>query len=271
MLAKSGHLNASTGRDVMVVDDTPATQKLLRTVLEGAGHRVRVAANGLDAISQYFERRPDVILMDVQMPILDGLRTTAVLRAFESDPPPVPIIIVTAENSDGYRERCLAIGADAFVPKPFDTQELPRLIDELCARDLQPSDGHAAAAAPARPVAGSETVIDFSATLRRLGGDKRLLRELVGFFLEDFPGLVRTVRERLVADDWTTVHRAVHNLKGLAANFSAAPAVQALQAVETSCSLQNAETTTTLMRTANGEIGRLVSALAEQYSTLDGE
>lgn len=267
MLAGSLELVAPTGRDVLVVEDMPATQKLLQSVLESAGHRVRLADNGLAAILQYFERRPDVILMDVQMPILDGLQTTAILRVFEMDSPQVPIIIVTAEKATGYRERCLAAGADEFVAKPFDTLLIPRLIDKLCARARA-----ATLTAPPEPphFQNHGPIIDFPAALVRLGGDNRLLRVLVGYFLEDFPGLVRTAREGLAKGDWPSVQRAAHSLKGLSANFTAEPAVRTLQAVETSCSLQNAETTTKLMRVAEGEIGRLLSALAEQYSTING-
>jgi len=270
MLADSGD-GTSTGWDVMVVEDTPATQRLLQTVLESAGHRVRVAANGLAAIPQYFERRPDVILMDVQMPILDGLQTTAVLRAFETNPPKVPIIVVTAEHADGYRDRCLAAGADEFVPKPFDTQQIPRLIDDLCGQ-ARLSQGHppVAMASDGR-VSTVGPIIDFAASLRRLGGDKKLLRELIKFFLEDFPALVRAVRTGLVNDDWAKVQRGAHSLKGLAANFTAEPAVQALQAVETSCTLKSPETTAKLMRVADGEIIRLLTALANEYGSLDTE
>jgi two-component system sensor histidine kinase/response regulator len=269
MLADLAEGAGVTGWDVMVVEDLPATQKLLQTVLESAGHRVRIAANGLAAIPQYFDRRPDVILMDVQMPILDGLQTTAILRVFEAEAPQVPIIVVTAEDADGYRERCLAAGADEFVPKPFDTQQIPRLINELCARARHSHDGGPAATALVNRLQSVGPVLDFSASLRRLGGDKHLLQELIKFFLEDFPGLVRAGRTGLTKGDWPRVQRAAHSLKGLAANFTAEPAVQALQAVETSCSLENAETTAKLMRTADGEMIRLLSALAKEYSTLD--
>jgi two-component system sensor histidine kinase/response regulator len=262
---------ATTGWDVMVVEDAPATQKLLKTVLESAGHRVRVASNGLEAIPQYFERRPDVVLMDVQMPILDGLQTTAVLRAFETDPPKVPIIVVTAENADGYRDRCLAIGADEFVPKPFDAQHIPRLIDQLCAR-ARLSHNHAPVEiASVGRLASVGPVVDFSASLQRLGGDKKLLRELIKFFLEDFPALIHAVRAGLAQGDWPKVQRAAHSLKGLSANFTAGPAVQALQAVETSCTLKSAETTAKLMRLADGEIIRLLSAIANDYASLESE
>lgn len=260
---------ASSGWDVMVVDDAPATQKLLRTVLESTGHHVRTAPNGLAAVPLFFARRPDVILMDVQMPILNGLQTTAILRAFDADFPQVPIIVVTAENEAGFRERCLAAGADEFVPKPFDTQQVPRLIDEWCARAKHSHNTAAVAQGAPGQNKGVGPVIDFSAALQRLGGDKRLLQELVKFFLEDFPGLLRTARAGLEKQDWPKVQRAAHSLKGLAANFTAEPAVQALQAVESSCSMQNADKTAKLMRVADGEIIRLLTALATEYSTLD--
>jgi len=252
----------------MVVDDTAATQTILRRVLESAGHTVRIAANGLAAIPQYFERRPDVILMDVQMPVLDGLKTTQILRVFELDLPQVPIIIVTSENGNGYRDQCLAAGADEYVPKPFDTQNIPLLIGELCDR-ASSHPGVRTTAAPLKYLHPPEPVIDLPSALARLGGDKRLLRELVGFFLEDFPQLVRTERDGLANANWPSVQRASHSLKGLAANFTAVPAVRALQAVETSCDLKNAETTGKLMRVANIEIGRLLSALATEYSSID--
>ncbi|HEY2840035.1 MAG TPA: response regulator [Pirellulales bacterium] len=259
------------GWDVMIVEDVPATQKLLKSILESAGHRVRVASNGLAAIPQYFERRPDVILMDVQMPILDGLQATALLRVFEADPPQVPIIIVTAENANGFRDRCLAAGADEFVPKPFDTRRIPQMIEEICARSRRSLTSAAVEATLPASLKNIGPVIDLSASLARLGGDKRLLQELIQFFLEDIPGLVRAGRTGLARQDWNSVQRSSHSLKGLSANFTAEPAVRALQAVETSCALQNAETTGKLMRAADKEIARLLSALATEYSTLSGD
>ena len=117
-------------RTILVVDDFDDTRLLLRTWLQKKGFRVVEAENGNRAVAAAESDRPDLIIMDVEMPELDGLAATRKIRAlrnFQS----VPIVAVSAYGADQYREHALAAGCDEYVSTPFEPDELERLIRAL--------------------------------------------------------------------------------------------------------------------------------------------
>jgi signal transduction histidine kinase/CheY-like chemotaxis protein len=122
----------SSDRVALVAEDNPVNQRLALKILERLGYRVIIAVDGRQAVESYFAQRPDVILMDVQMPLMDGLTATAQIRDGERDlpgAPRVPIIGLTANALPGDRERCLAAGMDDYLPKPFNAAALRAMID----------------------------------------------------------------------------------------------------------------------------------------------
>jgi CheY-like chemotaxis protein len=126
---------------VLVADDTPANQMLVRRILEKRGHRVTIARDGLEAVEIAGRDRFDVVLMDVQMPHLDGFKATSTIRSRESpDSPRLPIIALTAHAMQGDQERCLAAGMDGYVAKPIDSRTLIAAVEEKAVRPVAPSD-----------------------------------------------------------------------------------------------------------------------------------
>jgi CheY-like chemotaxis protein len=117
---------------LLLVEDTPANQKLITKILEKRGHLVDVASNGEVALRLLPQKEFDVVLMDVQMPVMDGFQATAAIRAL---PRPhlsgIPIIAMTAHAMQGDRERCLAAGMDAYVTKPIHSQSLIELVERV--------------------------------------------------------------------------------------------------------------------------------------------
>ena len=214
--------------------------------------------------------------MDLQMPILDGLQTSTILRLLQSAPPQVPIIATTACGPVFDRERFLSIGVDAFLPKPFDARELVHLVTQLTAGSANMSQNKDAGAdgsmARDREAArwGEEAEIDIPGTLVRLNGDKELLTALVGFFFEDFPTMLEDLRAAFSRRDWTAVQRVAHNLKGLSANFGAAPAVAALEKLETWNATRDAESQTQLLQAVEVEVARLAAALVDYHAAGQG-
>lgn len=121
---------ANAPRTILVVDDFDDTRLLLRTWLERRGFRVVEAENGLQAINQAETQSPDLIIMDMQMPQLDGLAATRRIRslkAFDS----VPIVAVSAYGADQFREQALAAGCDEYVSTPFEPATLEGIIRSL--------------------------------------------------------------------------------------------------------------------------------------------
>ena len=118
------------GLRVLVAEDTPTNQKLISHVLQKRGHHVDIAATGEDAVAAVVKRQYDVILMDVQMPKMDGLQATAAIRALPGRER-VPIIALTAHAMSGDRQRCLDAGMDHYLPKPLDIRKLLEVVEEL--------------------------------------------------------------------------------------------------------------------------------------------
>ena len=113
---------------VLVVDDAPYMVKVLRDILDAHGYEVHEAANGEEAVSKYNEILPDVVLMDILMPVMDGVKATKEILAKD---PKANIIVVTAVGKSGLEKDCIAAGAKNFIIKPFKIKELVNIIDSL--------------------------------------------------------------------------------------------------------------------------------------------
>ncbi len=131
--APSDPLWSLSGMHVLVVEDNEVNQKVIKRILERAGCSVNIANNGLEAVEWLVERRCDLILMDCQMPVMDGLEATRRIRTFEAPAREVPIIAVTANAMAGDREMCLAAGMDDYVPKPIKLEALTGAIARVAA------------------------------------------------------------------------------------------------------------------------------------------
>jgi len=125
-----------TRRRLLLVDDTPANLKILARLLEKRGYEVELAQDGFEAVERFRMREYDLILMDLQMPRLDGFGATESIRAM-SDRRQVPIVALTAHVVDGTRERCFAVGMTGYLAKPVDFSLLATTVEE----QLKSSDG----------------------------------------------------------------------------------------------------------------------------------
>jgi two-component system sensor histidine kinase/response regulator len=229
--------------EVLVAEDTPPNQKVVKAILEHRGHHVRIAQNGREALDKAAAEHFDVILMDVQMPTMDGLQATTAIRQLPDEPRSrVPIVALTAHAMKRDRERCLSAGMNGYISKPIDAETLIRVVEDLGNRSRP--DSHAVppnprgtwimTTAPAsQTAAGDEPPVNLARALDRMGGDRSLLVEMARFYLEDTPGLLDTLRTSLQEQKAEEATRAAHSLKGLSANFDAHAAVQAALAVET--------------------------------------
>lgn len=117
-------------RTILIVDDFDDTRLLLRVWLQKKGYSVVEAANGNQAVAEAESQQPDLIIMDVQMPELDGLSATRKIRTLESSKE-VPIVVVSAYAADQFRDAALAAGCNAYVSTPFEPDVLEKLITEL--------------------------------------------------------------------------------------------------------------------------------------------
>jgi CheY-like chemotaxis protein/HPt (histidine-containing phosphotransfer) domain-containing protein len=175
-------------------------------MLERAGHRAVVVENGRQVLAALSRERFDLVLMDVQMPEMDGFEATAAIRERERGTPRhVPIVALTAHAMKGDAERCLATGMDAYLAKPLQGSDLVAMIARL---------------AP-------DAVIDRERLLERVGGDARAIAEIARIFLADAPRRTREIRRAIGNGDARALRAAAHTLKGAVSNFGAQGAVDA--------------------------------------------
>jgi signal transduction histidine kinase/DNA-binding response OmpR family regulator len=282
---RHGPALAPTARSlrVLLAEDNLVNQRLTRWLLEKGGHRVTVVKTGLAALQEVVERGAsyDLVLMDVQMPEMDGTEAAVRIREHERTAGGhVPIIALTAHETQGDRERCREVGMDGYVSKPLREEELLRTIDQVLTQVSGSMLGEAmlgeamlgtvpqatAAAPPPRPgraparAAGPE-VLDRGRLLSTLGDDPELLRELATIFLGDCPNLLLSVREALRAGDARALMQAAHRLKGAVSNFSAPAATAAAQEVERIGHSGDLSEAAMACRTLEHEIERLRPAL----------
>jgi len=244
--------------DVLVVDDTEANQKVVKAVLAKRGHRVELAGNGQQALDQLRRRRFDVVLMDAQMPLMNGFEATAAIRKLpEESRSHVPIIAMTAHALQEDRLRCLAAGMDDYLAKPIDVATLVAHVEFYGHSTQKP-------AAPAEHEPRPMPSQDFLAGARaRLAGDEALLLELIRMFRQDANSLLEKVAAGLSSKDSELAARAAHNLRGLAANFDDARTVGAAGAVEKLAVQGDFQQAAAQMDTLRSECTRLVEALTD--------
>jgi len=219
--------------NILLAEDNIVNQKLAAKILEKRGHRVVVASNGQEAIEKLKEESFDLILMDVQMPEMDGLEATKAIRNSEFGIQNIPIVAMTAHAMKGDRERCLAAGMDDYVSKPIKPEELFEVIEKL-ADKLRDKDNKEETMVPASkdnvPIA--KDIFDLSKALEVVDGDKDLFKEIVDLFLENLPDSIAQIREAIANSDASALDKAAHSLKGSVGNFGTKRAFEAAYRLE---------------------------------------
>jgi len=258
---------------VLVAEDNAVNQRVIVRLLEKMGHIPIVAYNGQEALDAYESRPFDVVLMDVQMPVMDGLTATQMIRQSEARHPGrrrLPIMALTAYAMRGDRERCLAAGMDEYLTKPVKPEELSAALNRLVEASASTEGAARGAAAPvpreavrseAAPVvtadAAPEAGFDFSAALNYVGGDRALLDELLGIFVEDAPLRMEAIRRALAGREAADLTREAHTIKGALKVIGAATAAGLAQGLEA------------LGRDGNmGEADKLAAALEREIDRL---
>ena len=205
---------------ILLVEDNPANQKLATYILQDRGHRVEIAGDGQEAIHLTERNRYDVILMDVQMPGMNGLEATAAIRQREEGGRRVPIIAMTAHAMKGDRERCLAAGMDGYLSKPIDAHETIALVERLAAEEATASAAAGSTdSSPTEPMSPpAAAVFDPELALKRCLNKRDLLRQMIAFFFKDADNFLPQMRAALQKGDLVEVGRLGHRLKGTVAH-----------------------------------------------------
>jgi CheY-like chemotaxis protein len=224
--------------------------------LEKQGHTVAVAPTGTAAVAALEHATFDLLLMDLQMPEMDGFEATALVRAKEKTTGHrLPIVAMTAHAMKGDRERCLGAGMDGYISKPIHAKELFETV-----ANLAPPTARAEQPFPDREP--EEALFDQAAALARLNNDPDLLQELAKTFLDDAPRMLQDVCEAVAAADAPKLQRSAHGLKGAVSIFAEGDAYRAALALEALGRSANLAHAAEALAILEKELQRLYPALA---------
>jgi two-component system, sensor histidine kinase and response regulator len=212
--------------EILLAEDSLVNQKLAVALLEDEGHTVTVVNNGREACARVESGKFDIVLMDVQMPEMDGLEATTRIRFREKQTKAhIPVIAMTAHALKGDRERCLEAGMDAYVSKPIRADELFEAIGSLL--PTPPEE-----AVPAAPMLSGQGVVDWTEAMRAVRGDQRLLRLIVEAALAEIPRQVAAIREAIDSGSANQLQLAAHTLKGAVRYFASAEGMEHVRHLE---------------------------------------
>ena len=254
---------------VLVAEDNAVNRRVVLRTLEKLGYRADAVDNGAEAVEALAARRYDVVLMDVQMPEVDGLEATRTVR----DPASpvldhaVPVVALTAHARAEDREQCLEAGMDDYLSKPIRPDELASVLS----RWTRPDEADEAAlgrpvASRAAEAAGAPPAFDPAVLLGLLGGDREAVAEIVAEYAADAPRRLTELREALAAGDAELVRRQAHTLKGASANVGAEALREAALGLEQAAAAGDLGDGELLVAGIDGELERaLQAARAEGY------
>ena len=219
--------NATAAR-ALLVEDNPVNQKIALRILNNLGLSADIAANGREAIEAAKQREYRVILMDLQMPEVDGFEATVTIRDTEADTGRhVPIIAMTAHVLPEDRQRCLEAGMDGYASKPLSREEIRAA--------LVPFVGDILGGKPTvdpNPEATGQDLLDKQALLSRIDHDDELMAEILELFLDETTRQLHVLREAVERGDIAAIEETAHSLKGAATNVSASTMAELARAIE---------------------------------------
>lgn len=233
--------------NVLVAEDTPANQKLLQLVLQMRGHHVKLASDGAETLQFLKDLDFDVIVMDVEMPEVDGFQATRAIREMtDVRKARLPIIAMTAHAMKGDRERCLAAGMNAYLTKPVNREQLIRLVESL-GRAEEAAIVTSSTPEPHRTVGGA--AFDLDQAVRRCFGQYAMFQQMAGYFFGECDRLLLEMQHSCESGEAEALAKAAHRLKGTVFYLASDPVLECVRAVEQCAS--------------EGELDRAAAAVAE--------
>ncbi len=201
---------------ILVVEDNPVNREVMVCYLEDLGHAVRTAVNGREALLRLGDGPCDVVLMDLEMPVMDGFEAARRIRRGEAgeERSRVPIVAVTAHTLPEFRRRCQEAGMDSFAPKPVRLESLQQTIEGLC------------------PPEREESELDETAGLGNVHGRRALFEKICATFLQDIPQRREALLQGRNAGDVQALARQAHTLKSSAGLLGAQRLEQAARRLE---------------------------------------
>jgi len=203
--------------NILIAEDDEQSQRLLKLILRDIDHAVKFVSNGIEVLQAVKSNEIDLVLMDVFMPLMDGLEATRQIREWENGKNHLTIVGLTAIFETEYW-RCLQAGMDDIISKPFDNQQLHQVIDACANQKKIVVDK--TIETPGDPSAGS-SILDVQGAIKRFAGDQDNYAVLLDEFVLSLSDKFKELMNAFEAGDWKKLSNYAHNLKGLSANFGA--------------------------------------------------
>ncbi len=242
---------------ILLAEDNAVNQLLALRLLEKHGHTVTTAANGRKTLEAMESGTYDAILMDIQMPEMDGLEATRAIREKEKiNGGHIPIVAVTAHAMKGDEERCLSTGMDYYLTKPIRTPELLAVLEKIRNGKEEPDES-------VDPLLRnpSRNAVDLATALEGLDGDRNLFDELTQLFREDCPRNIEGMRRAIALHDRKSLEHHAHTLRGSSASLGAFSVSQAAAEIERLAQSDNVESTGDQFKVLQEELERLFGEL----------
>lgn len=204
---------------ILVVDDDELNQRMMRLLLMRDGHLVECASNGLEALDAVKTQSFDMILMDLQMPLMDGVEASRRIREWESDGSHTFIVALTASYLPEKGRELFEAGIDNYMSKPFDVDHLRHIL-QYGLENRKAQEVSDDAQSDMALVSGDQE-FDYQLGVQRVGGDAETYKELLNDFVQELPWKLENMRSCFKKNDMEGLYRAAHNLKGVSANLGA--------------------------------------------------
>ncbi|HEX5943256.1 MAG TPA: response regulator [Anaerolineales bacterium] len=203
---------------ILVVDDDVLNQRMMHLLLTREGHLVDLVANGLEAFEAIKIKTYDVVFMDLQMPVMDGIEASRRIREWENGGQHTFLVALTASYLPENGHVLFEAGIDNYISKPFEMEQVQRLLKygfqaRVSNESVQP-----------KSLAGElppEKVLDFRKGIVQVGGDENMYRELLSDFIAGLPKRLRAIQQYFAERNLVELARTAHNLSGIAANLGA--------------------------------------------------
>jgi two-component system sensor histidine kinase/response regulator len=230
--------------NILLAEDNLINQTLAIKLLEKRGHRVTLASNGIEAVEAFKKGDFDLIIMDIQMPEMDGFEATRAIRKLEAGDPQqspianhqssiqgIPIVAMTAHAMKGDREKCIDAGMDDYVSKPIKPEAFYSVIDKVARKSQKEKEQKRTQPSESSRTFSPKT-FDLSGAMETVLDDQDFFREIAGMFIESCSDHIAKIKEGIAGKDGGILEREAHSLKGAVGNFSAKEVYEAAYRLE---------------------------------------
>lgn len=202
---------------ILVVDDDVLNQRMMQVLLSREGYQVDVVSSGFEAFDAVKLYKYDIVFMDLQMPVMDGIETSRRIREWENGGRHTFIVALTASYLPEMGQELFEAGIDNYIAKPFELEHIQRLLRYTLTAQAALLNQPATPDGKALP----DTALDIPKGIEQVGGDVATYKELLKDFAQELPERLQTIQQAFAKKDWVGLARTAHNLNGVAANLGA--------------------------------------------------